>query len=92
MNLTRRFNLQLWLGHPLWTLSICHARGRPNRKFWICWMSPHLGEVWLADLGLTARTRPIDRAASYNTATSTLTIWPVWAKSTAVAICATSAN
>ena len=35
-------------------------RSRPvSRKCWTCSMSPQPGEVWLADLGLAAKTRPV---------------------------------
>ena len=30
-----------------------------NKKYWICSMNPKPGEVWLADLGLAAKTRPV---------------------------------
>jgi len=29
------------------------------RKYWTSSMSPHPGDVWLADLGLAAKTRPV---------------------------------
>jgi mRNA interferase MazF len=32
---------------------------RSSKKCWTGWMSPHPGEVWLADLGLAAKTRPV---------------------------------
>src|SRR5947209_9516995 len=35
------------------------ARAPPNRRFSTCSMSPQPGEIWLADLGLAAKTRPI---------------------------------
>src|SRR3954463_14194774 len=35
------------------------ARAPPNRSFSTCSMSPQPGEIWLADLGLAAKTRPI---------------------------------
>lgn len=34
------------------TFSISCVRARPNKKSWICSMSPQPGEVWLADLRL----------------------------------------
>src|SRR5918996_6581882 len=30
-----------------------------SKKCWICSMNPQPGEVWLADLGLAAKTRPV---------------------------------
>src|ERR687891_2932527 len=30
-----------------------------SKKYWICSMTPQPGEVWLADLGLAAKTRPV---------------------------------
>src|SRR5580658_596819 len=39
--------------------SICFARARWSRKFWTSSMNPRPGEVWLADLGLSAKTRPV---------------------------------
>src|SRR3954447_7688618 len=35
------------------------ARAAPNRRFSTCSMSPQPGEIWLADLGLAAKTRPV---------------------------------
>src|SRR3954449_5464149 len=35
------------------------ARAQPNRNFSICSMNPRPGEIWLADLGLAAKTRPV---------------------------------
>src|SRR5258707_1433243 len=35
------------------------ARALPNRRSSTCSMSPRPGEVWLADLGLAAKTRPV---------------------------------
>src|SRR5947209_1078719 len=35
------------------------ARAPPNRRFSTCSMSPQPGEIWKADLGLAAKTRPI---------------------------------
>src|SRR6266567_4477147 len=35
------------------------ARALPNRRSSTCSMSPEPGEIWLADLGLAAKTRPI---------------------------------
>src|SRR6185295_10723288 len=35
------------------------ARALPNRRSSTCSMSPQPGEIWLADLGLAAKTRPV---------------------------------
>jgi mRNA interferase MazF len=40
-------------------LSISCAPARSSRKFSTFWMSPYPGEVWLADLGMVAKTRPV---------------------------------
>ena len=39
--------------------SICFVRVRGSRKFWTFSMNPRPGEVGLADLGLSAKTRPV---------------------------------
>lgn len=44
---------------PITVFSISRARVQPNRKSWICSMNSRSGEVWLADLGLAAKTRPV---------------------------------
>ena len=36
-----------------------HGREPWNKKCWTSWMNPQPGEVWLADLGLAAKTRPV---------------------------------
>src|SRR5574337_1709922 len=41
------------------TSSISRARAPPNRRSSTCSMSPQPGEIWLADLGLAAKTRPV---------------------------------
>src|SRR5580704_6994474 len=46
--------------------SICFARARWSRKFWTCSMTPRPGEVWLADLGLAAKTRPVVVISRYD--------------------------
>ena len=33
-----------------------------SRRFWTFWMNLQSGEVWLADLGLAAKTRPVATA------------------------------
>ena len=38
---------------------MCCDRGRASRTCWIFWMNPRPGEIWLADLGLAAKTRPV---------------------------------
>jgi mRNA interferase MazF len=38
---------------------ISRGRAPPNRRSSTCSMSPQPGEVWLADLGLAAKTRPV---------------------------------
>jgi mRNA interferase MazF len=40
----------------LWML---HGREPWNKKCWTYLMNPQPGEVWLADLGLAAKTRPV---------------------------------
>ena len=35
------------------------ARALPNRRSSTCSMNPQPGEIWLADLGLAAKTRPV---------------------------------
>src|SRR5262245_9958740 len=35
------------------------ARSPPNRRSSTCSMNPRPGEIWLADLGLAAKTRPV---------------------------------
>jgi len=35
------------------------ARALPNRRSSTCSMNPQPGEIWLADLGLGAKTRPV---------------------------------
>src|SRR5690242_6136168 len=35
------------------------ARAPPNKTSSTCSMSPRPGEIWLADLGLAAKTRPV---------------------------------
>src|SRR5215510_3764615 len=35
------------------------ARAPPNRRSSTCSMNPQPGEIWLADLGLAAKTRPV---------------------------------
>src|SRR6476661_2402736 len=35
------------------------VRAPPNRRSWTCSMNPQPGEIWLADLGLAAKTRPV---------------------------------
>jgi hypothetical protein len=40
-------------------LSTSCALVRSNRKSSTFWMSPYPGEVWLADLGMVAKTRPV---------------------------------
>ena len=45
------------------------ARGRvvpPNRKSSTCSMNPEPGEIWLADLGLAAKTRPVIIVSRYD--------------------------
>ncbi|SPE37117.1 hypothetical protein SBA3_2580008 [Candidatus Sulfopaludibacter sp. SbA3] len=44
---------------PTTTFSISSVRARQNKRFWTCLMIPRPGEVWLADLGLAAKTRPV---------------------------------
>src|SRR6201993_3587501 len=38
--------------------SILRVRVPPNRRSSTCLMNPQPGEIWLADLGLAAKTRP----------------------------------
>src|SRR6266705_2547595 len=40
----------------LWTSC---DREPQSKTFWISWMNPQPGEVWLADLGLAAKSRPV---------------------------------
>src|SRR5688572_25439093 len=35
------------------------VRASPNRRSSTCLMNPRPGEIWLADLGLAAKTRPV---------------------------------
>jgi mRNA interferase MazF len=44
---------------PITTSSILRARAPPNRRSSTCSMNPQPGEIWLADLGLAAKTRPV---------------------------------
>src|SRR5665213_3188984 len=39
--------------------SIWCVRVRWSRTFWTFWMHPRPGEIWLADLGVAAKTRPV---------------------------------
>src|SRR5471030_3040883 len=41
------------------TSLMSRARAPPNRRSSTCSMSPQPGEIWLADLGLAAKTRPV---------------------------------
>src|SRR5471032_208401 len=41
------------------TYLMSRARAPPNRRSSTCSMSPQPGEIWLADLGLAAKTRPV---------------------------------
>src|SRR5262245_7625706 len=41
------------------TSSTWFALARWNSKSWTSSMTPQPGEIWLADLGLTAKTRPV---------------------------------
>ena len=38
----------------------------PNRKYSIRSMNPKPGEIWLADLGLAAKTRPVVIVSRYD--------------------------
>src|SRR5512135_3429369 len=41
-------------GHWTW-----YGRALSSNRFWTSLMNPQPGEVWLADLGLAAKTRPV---------------------------------
>src|SRR5262249_1479704 len=40
--------------HSIWS-----ARKPSSKRSWTSWMNPEPGEVWLADLGLAAKRRPV---------------------------------
>ena len=44
---------------PIMISSMWRARARSNRRSSTCSMSPQPGEIWLAVLGLAAKTRPV---------------------------------
>ena len=45
---------------------ISRARVPPNRRSSTCSMNPQPGEIWLADLGLAAKTRPVVIVSRYD--------------------------
>ena len=47
------------MSSPITTSLISRARAPPNRRSSTCSMNPQPGEIWLADLGLAAKTRPV---------------------------------
>ncbi len=45
---------------------MCCVQGRANRTCWIFWMNPRRGEIWLADLGLAAKTLQVEGVSRFD--------------------------